>query len=164
MSTLREGLEARIQPKSVEELNRAFYAEVGKRVSKGIAEKASRGLLPGALPLGYRYDRTGLQVSEMWFDHNCIVLDQPAAGLIQKAFELADRKKFSTRKLLAIMTERGLWSRRGKPLRPSAFWKVMTNPFYSGIVRAGDKLLPGRHQALVSKQRFDRIRAKLSTR
>jgi site-specific DNA recombinase len=118
--------------------------------------KAESGVFPGCPPVGYLSERIGSTTR--------IVLDHRQVGNIQRTFELADRKDYSLRKMLEIVTAKGLRSRNGKVLGSSALWGILTNPFYTGMLRYDGKLSMGTHQALVSKQRFERIQEKLLKR
>lgn len=121
---------------------RKWYAEDrGRRVARGMREKAERGIMPGCAPLGY--------INAVIGGERVIVPDPGTAPLVRKAFELATTGRYSLRKLLSVMTSKGLVSRNGKPLGASALWTVLTNPVYAGRIRYNGELLPGRHEAIV---------------
>jgi site-specific DNA recombinase len=127
----------------------------GRTVKERMQRKAASGIFPGCPPVGYVNDgvrgRRGIAVA-------------PDGWLVSYAFELADRQDLSLRQLLDRMTTKGLRSRRGKSLGPSAFWHLLTNPFYTGWLRYDGQLIKGVHEPLVSKQRFARVQEKLAKR
>lgn len=126
-------------------------------VKRGLQNKVERGFPHAGLPLGYRFDRAHILGSgRIRFNDTPIVFDEPAASLIQNAFYMADTKKYSTRQILDLLTEKGLRSRHGKVLGPSVLWKILSNPFYYGQIRFRDKLVNGKHEPLISRERFDR--------
>src|SRR5262249_21957149 len=45
----------------------------------------------------------------------------------------------------------------GKPLAESAVYKILTNPFYAGIVIWEGKTYPGKHNPMVTADEFERV-------
>jgi len=104
----------------------------------------------GRAPLGYRNVRT--------VKTTYIELDKVASPFVREAFKLASRGISLTR-VLAIITAKGLKTRTGRSLDPSALRKLLSNPVYSGVIRYGEALFPGTHPPLVSKDEFQRVQA-----
>jgi hypothetical protein len=46
----------------------------------------------------------------------------------------------------------------GKPLAISTVYRILTNPFYSGIIEWGGQIFPGKHEAVVTLDEFSRVR------
>ena len=116
-------------------------------IRDGMRRKAEAGGTPGCAPVGYRNRRDE--------DGNAYVEIDPVQGpLVRVAFELMATGDYSLRKLLAVMTERGLRSRNGRPMRVSGLWSVLNNSFYIGKTRFGLSPLEGSHQPLVSLSNF----------
>lgn len=140
--------------KHSDQLRKAYYKELGDKASTAMYEKVRHGDFPGCPPVGYRNNPYGHEVP--------IIVDGTLAPLVRQSFELAATGKYSLRELLRIMTEKGLVSRRGRPMGISSFYNMLNNPFYTGRIRYYDELLPGRHSAIVDDDLF--IESKISLR
>lgn len=137
-------------PEFEKQFREALAREHGNRVSEGMVRRVSEGDLPGCPPVGYRNARFPNEPK--------IVIDEELAPLVRKAFAMAAEGKLSLRKTLKELTDEGLVSRSGKPMGVSAFWNVLTNPFYTGRIRYWGRLVPGNHEALVSEEIFLEVR------
>jgi hypothetical protein len=133
-----------------------YYAILGKRAGKAMAEKAQKGDLPGCAPVGYRNVRDG---KKSWIE-----VDEETAPLIRLAFELAAKGEHSLRKILQIVTDKGLRSRNGKQLGVSSLHTLLTNPFYTGRLWFRGELLPGNHQPIIDEFLFGEVQAALDRR
>jgi site-specific DNA recombinase len=138
------------------EIKRRYHGYLGQRASYALAAKARRGECPGCAPTGYRNVRTGQGTR--------VEIDPHLGPLVREAFYLAGRRGLSLRKVLAELTPKGLMSRRGQPMGPSALRNILTNPFYVGMLRYKGQLAPGRHEPLVTPSCFDRVRRRLRQR
>ena len=126
----------------------AYHSALGRKASAAIAARRRAGGWTGPAPLGYRNVRKG--------GLPAVEIDPALGPLVREAFYLAARRDSSLRKVVAELEPRGLVSRNGRPLTPGALRHVLRNPFYLGLVRAGDRLVPGRHPALVGPSVFER--------
>jgi len=118
--------------------------------------KAMQGVPTGPVPLGYRKVHERGEVK--------VVIDEPVAPLIREAFRLATLKRNSLRDILNTLTTQGLVSQRETPLHPSGLWRILTNPFYVGIMVYDGEEIQGTHQPLISRQQFDRVHRSLRCR
>lgn len=128
-----------------ERWRQSYHAHMGRLASRGMERKAVSGVLPCCAPVGYRNVRKIIEV------------DPVLAPLVQMAFERVAKSRLPLRSLLAEMTARGLVSRSGKPLKVSAFWYMLRNPFYAGLIRWHGELIPGSHEPLVSGELFEAV-------
>ncbi len=133
-----------------EEWRQDYHAHMGKLARRGMERKAASGVLPCCAPVGYRNCRKKIEV------------DPVLAPLVRESFERAATSRLPLRTLLAEMTARGLVSRSGKPLRVSAFWYMLRNPFYIGMMNWKGELVQGTHEPLISRELFDATQARLS--
>ena len=46
----------------------------------------------------------------------------------------------------------------GVPLAMSSVYKILSNPFYAGIIEWGGQTYPGKHEPVVSIDEFQRVR------
>ena len=139
-----------------EEVSKHFYKILGKRASVAMAEKAKNGDLPGCAPVGYLNARRDGEV--------CVEVNSETAPLVQKAFMVAAEGSLSLRKMLTILTTKGLVSRNGKSLGSSSLHAMLTNPFYTGKLRYGNEVFQGKHEPLVNQYVFDRVQNNLAMR
>jgi hypothetical protein len=116
--------------------------------------KARKGELVFCPPVGYRINVDGPTAKPE--------PDPLLAPLVCEAFERYATGNYSLRKLLKRMTDRGLVSRSGKPMGPSALHVMLTNPFYYGRVRWGRELMEGGHEPLIDLDTFEKIQGLLT--
>lgn len=132
-----------------ERWRQGYHAHMGRLASRGMERKAASGVLPCCAPVGYRNVRKIIEV------------DPVLAPLVQEAFERAATSRLPLRSLLAEMTAKGLVSRSGKALKVSAFWYMLGNPFYAGLIHWHGELIPGSHEPLVSGELFAAVGKRL---
>ena len=149
-----ESLAPEVSPEmraAFEQWRQDYHAHMGELSRRGMERKAASGVLPCCAPVGYR--NVGKK----------IVLDPVLAPLVQEAFERTATSRLPLRSLLAEMTAKGLVSRNGKPLKVSAFWYMLNNPFYTGMVTWRGQVIPGSHQPLVSQELWMAMQNRLSS-
>ena len=88
---------------------------------------------------------------------------------MQWAFEAYATGNWTTRSLLAELTERGLRSREtaarvSKPLQLSNIQHLLRHPFFKGVVRYKGLEYPGRHQAIVDDTTWQKVQDVLSAK
>lgn len=128
----------------------------GKLASEAMRGKALSGDMPGCAPVGYLNVRDG--------ERRLIALDPVQAPLIREAFELAAEGSLSLRNILAVVTEKGLVSRNGRPMGVSGLWNVLTNPFYTGKIIYKGEILPGNHLPIIGIELFRAAQNKINER
>lgn len=100
----------------------------------------------GPVPLGYRKVH---QIGTVRVE-----VDEAVAPLVREAFRLAALKRHSLRDVLREVTELGLVSQRGTPLNPSGLWRILTNPFYIGMLVYDGEEIQGAQTPLVTHKDF----------
>src|SRR5206468_757289 len=118
---------------------------------KGLNEKLARGEWPGWAPLGYRNVKGGIEV------------DPEVAPLVKMAFERFVTGEYSLARLAEEMYGEGLVGRwRGNKLTKSLLRdRILTNPFYCGLLRYRGEIYPGSHPPLITATLFERVQAVL---
>ncbi len=139
-----------------ENIYKEYFREAGKLSKQAMEQKAKAGDMPGCAPVGY------LNKTER--GRKYVAVDEAKAQLVQETFELAAEGNLSLRKILKIVTEKGLTSRNGKTLGVSALWKILTNPFYMGLVTFNGEEYPGNHQPIITKEAFQKVLENLKCR
>src|SRR4051812_3898794 len=140
----------------VQDLVRTYHRYLGGLTKAGMDRKVQAGGYPGKAPTGYRNLRVGGEPR--------IKVDPVIGPLVAEAFHLAAQRRSSVRQVLAELTPKGLVSRNGEPLGPSALVGILRNPFYAGLVRYRGQLYRGVHEALVSRSLFERAGRSLRRR
>jgi site-specific DNA recombinase len=79
--------------------------------------------------------------------------------LVKQAFELYASGRFNFHGLLRELEVMGLRMKSGRPVEKNKLTRMLTNPFYMGLIRIGktNETYTGIHQPLISKQLFDRV-------
>ncbi|WP_431978216.1 recombinase family protein [Propionibacterium freudenreichii] len=144
-----------------------FYSRnLATEVTKGLTQKVAQGGTPGRAPIGYlNVRRTGEQGREV----RTVKVDPERAPLIAWAFEAYAKGEISVSGLLRDLTARGLVTvstpkRPAKPLGKNALYRVLTNPYYAGVIRYRGALHPGAHEPIVEPALFDQVQSLLKAR
>jgi DNA invertase Pin-like site-specific DNA recombinase len=151
-----------------------YYSEaLGTHVKKGLEQRALEGKHNGAIPFGYAscygyvengekrricnpehpggvhiHTTEGPAVSELFrrYAQGYTTLNQLAAWL--------NEQEFRTRNTHPILDAVGNFTSGSKFFTYSSVRGILHNPFYTGKVCCGDRLLPGLHQQLVKEDVF----------
>ena len=137
----------------------------GEDIKVKLAHKVENGGSVGRAKLGYlnvREDYDGRLV-------NTIAVDPVRAPLIIWAFEQYATGEYSVAQLAVALEEQGLVTRasykfRSKPLSANALGVILGDPYYAGVIRYKGKLYPGRHQPLISKELYLKVKEILASR
>ena len=140
-----------------------FYSRnLATEVTKGVAQ----GGTPMRAPIGYlnvrRTDEQGREI-------RTVEVDPERAPLITWAFERYADGETSVTGLLRDLTARGLVTvptpkRPSKPLGKNTLYKLLTNPYYAGVIRYKGGLYPGAHEPIVEPALFDTVQSLLRAR
>ncbi|MDR0783056.1 MAG: recombinase family protein, partial [Propionibacteriaceae bacterium] len=144
-----------------------FYSRnLATEVTKGLTQKVAQGGTPGKAPVGYRnirfIDTNGREI-------RTVEVDPERARLVRLAFEMYATGDYSVIDVLNEITLRGLTTletpkRPSKPLGRNTMYKLLTNPYYAGIIRYRGALHPGSHEPIVEPVLFDKVQALLSAK
>ena len=144
-----------------------FYSRnLATEVSKGLSQKIAQGGTPMRAPIGYlnvrRTDDNGREI-------RTVEVDPDRAPLIRWAFEQYAEGETSVTGLLRDLTARGLVTvptpkRPSKPLGKNTLYKLLTNPYYAGVIRYKGALYPGAHDPLIDPALFDQVQSLLKAR
>jgi hypothetical protein len=142
--------------KLMTEFREAIRRDMSERVKRGMKRLEERGGFAHAAPLGYRNVRDREKGA-------MVEIDPDMAPFVRQAFELAAAGR-PVREILRVMTAKGLRSRRGKPLGPSALRGILTNPFYLGRTKRGGSSAPAAHGPIVGRALWEAAQAGLRAR
>lgn len=133
-------------------LARNYINNLSEEVKKGMYQKLKKGGLPGMAPIGYRNN----------IENHEVVLDEAQWKLVRRIFELCATGRYSLTDLTAISKKEGLrYWQYDRPIGRSAVYHLLTNPFYYGVIRWGNQLVAGKHEPIISKALFERVRTVL---
>lgn len=127
-------------------------------VVRGMKTKCEMGIRPCMTPLGYLNDpihAKGMKV---------ITIDPERAPIIKKIFEKS-ASGISGKKILEWTRETGLTTRLGKPLSHSAFYKLLTNPYYYGEFEwpiSSGNWYKVTHESIITKELFDQVQERIA--
>lgn len=137
----------------------------GADISYKMGEKAKKGGTLCMAHLGY------LNVTEEIDGRriHTVATDPERAPLVTKGFELFATGQYTGQQLLDILTEAGLRTRGNKrwpsgPVSLGRLYAILQDRYYLGYVIYKDEEYPGRHEALVTPEIFDRVQRVLTLR
>ncbi len=138
----------------------------GEDIRIKLQNKATNGGTIGRTRLGYLNARVEIEGRLV----NAVTLDPQRAPLVKKAWELYATDEYSIDRLVDTMADLGLTTRPSgrhpveKPVSDSSWHHILRDPYYAGFVKYKGDLYPGRHEALVSQELFDRVQDILNAR
>ena len=159
---VKDSLVLHKESRSQEKLNwgiRILFAKnyidnLSEEVKKGYNEKIKQGWMPHVPPIGY------ITVGEK--GKRIHIIDPDKANYIKQVFKLYVSENYSIEKLCVKMFDEGLRSKRGKRIVKPKMYAILTNPFYTGKFKWGDKIHQGKHEPLITEQTFQKVRSILS--
>jgi site-specific DNA recombinase len=143
-----------------------FYSNnLGHEARKGIHQKALRGGTPGYAPLGY------LNVTDRIDGHEVktVIVDEERAPHVTWAYQMYATGDWSISDLVDELEARGMRSRETSTLSPtplsrSQVHRMLASPYYLGQVIHKGVAYPGKHEAIVDEQTWQRVQAIRATR
>ncbi len=134
-----------------------FSSKLGKDVKRGLEKKVSLGWLPGVAPEGYLNDM------RLEKGQRTIITDKKRSVLLRKAFDLMLTGSYSAQEVLRIINDDWSYTTRkkrktgGGKLARSVWYKMLSSPFYAGIIVFNGKEYKGKHKPLITIDEFNRI-------
>lgn len=138
-----------------------FYSRnLANEVKKGLHQKVKSGGTVTRAPIGYRNHRT---TDEQGREVRTVVVDEARAPLITWAFEEYAKGRTTIDQLCEELASRGLTTvttprRASRAIYASLLHKILTNPYYKGVVTYQGVEYPGRHEPLTTPETWARVR------
>lgn len=153
---LPEGPEGDFFAQSLGAMNQYVNRVQGRKISRCMLETVRRGRWPHLAPIGYRNGRDAV-------GGKIVEPDPAAADLVRWCFERVAAGD-GLRDTLRAATTRGLRGQRGGIVRPQELRKLLTNPFYLGVVRSLRHGVEraGEHPPLVDEGTWRRVQVRLA--
>jgi site-specific DNA recombinase len=132
-----------------------YYSDaLSDNVKRGNRTKIEKGWRPNRAPLGYFNDEVT----------KTILRDSVHFPLVRQMFDLVLTGAYTPKQVALIARDEWgfLTPKRkrigGKPLAMSSVYKILSNPFYAGIIVWNGQSHPGRHEPVVTIDEFQRVR------
>lgn len=131
-----------------------YYSDaLSDNVKRGNRTKLENGWRPNQAPLGYLNDTLT----------KTIVKDPINYPIVRQIFDLMLTGAY-TPKTIAVLA-RDDWAFRtpkrkrmgGTPFAMSTIYKILGNPFYAGLIVWNGQTYPGKHEALITLNEFERV-------
>jgi DNA invertase Pin-like site-specific DNA recombinase len=120
---------------------------IGERIRDKFAASRRKGMwMGGNVPLGYRVENRKL------------VIDEEAANIVRMIFERFLQIGSATILARTLQAE-GIRSRSGTPMDKGYLYKMLGNRVYIGEAVHKGASYPGEHQAIVSRDLWDKVRS-----
>ena len=130
-----------------------YYSdELSQKINRGLRDNAEKGIVNGAVPLGYRRGADG---------HAEIVPEE--AEIVREVF----RRVAAGEQLIRIiedMNRRGIRTKHGKEWNRSTFNKMLSNERYVGVYLYKDHRIEGGFPEIIDKELFDQVQMKIATK
>ena len=124
-----------------------YIRDLSVNVKRGNREKLSRGEWPNHAPFGYLNDKAT----------KSIIIDPIRSKYLVRAFQMYATGGNSFIDIANKLYEEGLRTKSGNKIYKGQFHRFMKNPFYCGLMVRDGKYYNGKHQALISKELFDKV-------
>jgi site-specific DNA recombinase len=137
----------------------------GADIRYKMGQKAKLGGTITKAPLGYLNERIDIEGRSV----AVASVDAIRAPLIVRGFELYGSGQYTGQQALDMVTAAGLLTRGTKrtppqPLSISRFYDMLSDRYYMGVIEYDGENYPGRHEAIVSPELFDRVARVLAVR
>lgn len=130
-----------------------FTDNLREEAMKGWTEKLAQGWMPAPPPPGYMtVIENGKRIH---------VPNPETARIITASFEKYLEPGQTLNGIAEYLEQRGITSRKGRPLSKSAVHKNMQNPFYIGLISFNGRIYDGAQTPLLDKKLFDAVLAKI---
>jgi site-specific DNA recombinase len=126
------------------------------RTVQGMRRRIQEGIFPWGAPLGYKRSVTAGEKKNL-----PDLPDQPAFGLLQRAWKLFGTGEYTQAEIGRLMESWGLATARGASFGPQSLFQLFTNPYYKGVLIDpwDGQEHEGKHEPLVTKEEFARVQA-----
>lgn len=137
-----------------------FIRDLSLNTKRGLKAKVEQGWYPCSLPLGY--------VNNIYREpgEDEILPDKKRFLVMRKAFDLILERKYSVSEVLKILNNKwGLRTRKGKPVATSSFYRMLSNPFYTGrfeYPKGSNNWYEGKHKPMISEEEYNGVQAILN--
>lgn len=138
----------------IEWMDEYYSIRLSGEVLRGMKEKALRGGYQAAPCLGYR----------AFGDGKPFLINEDEYKIVSYIFEQYDLYDEDYTKIARQLNGFGYRTRRGKPFESRSVERILTNPFYYGLVIWNGYSFMGEHEVRLTKEQFDERMKKMHSR
>src|SRR3989344_1421615 len=125
-----------------------YYVDnLSENVKRGNRQKLRRGEWPNQAQFGY------LNINKK------IEVDKKRAKYVQKAFQLFATGGYGYADIRKFFNQNKIFNKSGHILHLDKVKRILTDPFYYGVMKFCGELYEGKHEPLISKKLFDKCQA-----
>ena len=122
-----------------------YYVDnLSENVKRGNRQKLRRGEWPNQAQFGY------LNINKK------IEVDKKRAKYVQKAFQLFATGGYGYADIRKFFNQNKIFNKSGHELHLDKVKRILTDPFYYGVMRFCGELYEGKHPPLINKKLFDK--------
>ena len=125
-----------------------YLENLSAEVVKSKVEMARHGIQNGPVPFGYIKDK----------EKNQIIVVEDEARLVKAAYELYASGTYTDQTVADFLNESGVKTRKGNKWSKDTVTDFLQNEFFYGKVAYRNELWQGRHQPVITKELFDRVK------
>ncbi len=122
-----------------------YIRDLRQNVMRGNKTKLEKGGWPNMAPFGYANNKA----------NQTIVVNSKTAPVVQKIFRLYASGNYSLKEIKKIIYDEGFHSTNGRGLNKSKIHRIITNPFYYGVMVRDGIHYQGAYEPLIYKILFD---------
>jgi len=138
-------------------VNEFYSRDLGRKISKGMLQKAVEGAWPVQAPLGYR------NVVDPQNPKKTIVeIDPDRAIYIIQVFNRFKTGTYSVQRLIDELYKEGFRTKTGKRPPKSGMLNILKNIFYTGKMNYNDKIYQGKHKPLIDMETYSEVQKIIS--
>lgn len=131
-----------------------YIRELSVNVKRGNRAKLERGEWPNHAPFGYLNDKAT----------KTVIIDTIRHPYVLRTYELYLTGSYGFRDIAKTLYEEGLRTKSGKKVMINQIYRVLSSPFYTGLMVRDGKYYEGKHEAIISKEIFDNAQDMMSGR
>src|SRR3990167_8148204 len=136
-----------------------YVDNLSEETKKGQAESIRQGIFPGPAPVGY-LSRKAFE-KKYGKETNRIEINPSTAPVILEAYKMYATGKYSVSTIVYWASEQGIKSAFGNKMGKAQWYRILTNPFYCGLIEWNGETYPGSHQPIVEKVIWDIVQDKM---
>ncbi|KKQ98921.1 MAG: Recombinase [Candidatus Woesebacteria bacterium GW2011_GWB1_39_12] len=125
-----------------------YYVDsLSVNVKRGNRQKLRRGEWPNKAPFGYLNDMST----------KTIQVDKKRAKFVRQAFEMYATGGYGQLDIINFFTKNKIFNRSGHIVHANKIKRILSDPFYYGVMKFGGELYEGGHKPLITKKLFDKV-------
>lgn len=125
-----------------------------ERSKFGKREAAKQGRFGGGLPYGYDYDK----------DTKQLIVNPMQAEAVKLIFEYYLTGKYGFNTIAQMLTEKGFKGQRTNHMQKDQVRNILSSPFVAGYIKHLNDIFPGKHEAIISKEAWDKAQNMVNER